>query len=314
MSSCRRRPATRGPEVQGPVLTVEEAVGLLEHRRSVQRRRGATALRRRADPTTAPALEAALRREVLDPRTWETQYQLLMALGVSAGAGVLPWLRELALVPRETTMTTVAVSDALVRIGDRHGQGEDQLLWCLRQDSSSAEGSLSEGAQRAVAMVPVDLSQVGIRAALRHGTRSLEQPPSTVLAGTYWVAVAAVDWLDRESTATARYLEACLASGHKALVEAVRASSEGRRFTGTSCDHYRGRSCSWRAVSEERSAGIGATPCSRAPPMMMECEWTATARPAATAGTCIQWPRSGSTPAWTASSKRTIRKATASAS
>jgi len=63
------------------VVTRDEAFALLESRYTRERRRGAEALRDLEDPATAEAIGAALRREVRDSRTWETQYQLVMALG-----------------------------------------------------------------------------------------------------------------------------------------------------------------------------------------------------------------------------------------
>ena len=50
-------------------LTRDEALELLSHPRSPQRRRGAKRLRRLADTSTGPALRSALEREVRDERT-----------------------------------------------------------------------------------------------------------------------------------------------------------------------------------------------------------------------------------------------------
>ncbi|MEV6973227.1 hypothetical protein [Kitasatospora sp. NPDC093806] len=62
--------------------TLDKAVEQLGHRLSPKRRSAATRLRRLADPAAGPPLLEALEREVRDSRTWETQYQMVMALGM----------------------------------------------------------------------------------------------------------------------------------------------------------------------------------------------------------------------------------------
>ncbi|MET9289479.1 hypothetical protein [Nocardia beijingensis] len=80
-------------------------------------RRGAKRLRALADPTTAARVRAALEREVLDKRTWETQYQLIMALGTTGSREDVELLKTLALQPRSATMVNAALGDAIVRLG-----------------------------------------------------------------------------------------------------------------------------------------------------------------------------------------------------
>ena len=70
-----------------------------------------------ADARAAPAVRTALAQEVRDPRTWETQYQMIMALGATGDEADVQVLKALALDEREATMVNMALGDALVRLG-----------------------------------------------------------------------------------------------------------------------------------------------------------------------------------------------------
>ena len=61
-------------------LTFADAGQRLGDNRSAQRRSAAKRLRALADPTAGPALTLAFDREMSDLRTWETQYQMVMAI------------------------------------------------------------------------------------------------------------------------------------------------------------------------------------------------------------------------------------------
>ncbi|WP_233289190.1 hypothetical protein [Kitasatospora sp. MBT63] len=88
----------------------------LGHRLSPKRRSAASRLRRLADPAAGPALLEALQTEVRDARTWETQYQMVMALGTCGHRPALGLLRDLARRPFEATAVYVALGDAIVRL------------------------------------------------------------------------------------------------------------------------------------------------------------------------------------------------------
>ena len=84
------------------------AVALLGDKRSARRRLGAKRLRQQPDPTAGPALLAALRLEVRDPRTWETQYHRIMALAACGYTPALPVLEELTRLPFEARRAMLA--------------------------------------------------------------------------------------------------------------------------------------------------------------------------------------------------------------
>ena len=97
--------------------TLDDLAAQLVDKRSAKRRAAAKKLRKRRDPAAGPALTAALDAEIADKRTWETQYQMIMALAESGVHDVLPLLREVAAMDLEP-MVLIAVGDALVRLGD----------------------------------------------------------------------------------------------------------------------------------------------------------------------------------------------------
>lgn len=83
---------------------------------SKMRRSAAKWLRKAADPRAGSALLGALRREMQDARTWETQYQMIMALGASGHLAALPFLRELAKSEYKANMVAIGIGCALVRL------------------------------------------------------------------------------------------------------------------------------------------------------------------------------------------------------
>src|SRR5213595_3632573 len=106
-------------------MNTDEGIALLSDKRSAKRRSGAKNLRRLQDPGACPELLMALEKEVLDPRTWETQYQMVMALGECGCSSALPALEQLAEQVTEgkgalEPMVYTAVGDALVRLGRKH--------------------------------------------------------------------------------------------------------------------------------------------------------------------------------------------------
>lgn len=124
-------------------LTRDEALALLTDSLSARRRRGAKRLRALADPTTATEIRIALEREVLDKRTWETQYQLIMALGTTGLYDDIERLKTLALQPCSATMVSVALGDAIVRLGRKGDNDPSPALWCLRQGPTSTISTTS---------------------------------------------------------------------------------------------------------------------------------------------------------------------------
>lgn len=84
--------------------------------KSPKRRSAAKALRRKKAAKAGPALLRSLADEMADLRAWETQYQMVMALGECGHVEALPMLQEIAGMELKHTMVLVAVGDAVTRL------------------------------------------------------------------------------------------------------------------------------------------------------------------------------------------------------
>jgi HEAT repeat protein len=181
----------------------------LSDRSSPRRRSAAKRLGRAGDEAAGPALLDALRTEVEDARTWETQYEMVLALGLCGHREAEPFLRELAGRPFTATMVYVAVGESVVRLA---GDPAGAVLWCLEQGPEM----LADGALRAVAhlgLVPEEPVRDAIldfveRTPREHHLR-------------YWPAVAAARWPGRRARS---YLKKCARGPREDVAEAARAS------------------------------------------------------------------------------------------
>ncbi len=197
----------------------EEALRLLEHPQSPKRRSAARRLRKMALKDAGPALLAALQKEVLDTRTWETQYQLIMALGACEFVEAEPCLQELAKRKFEATMIYCGLGDALVRLAhSRDGSVENTVDALLR----SKNPMLIEGGLVAVAMLRLVIGQRLQLRLLRHVRTTL--PDDFVRV---WFAIAAAGW---ESPQVSMFLEECVHSDSDQLRRAATAAVKGEYF------------------------------------------------------------------------------------
>ncbi|WP_305815346.1 HEAT repeat domain-containing protein [Photobacterium leiognathi] len=62
---------------------IQPLIEQLNNKASAKRRSAAKKLRKLKNKDAGPALLEALKNELKDKRTWETQYQMIMALGES---------------------------------------------------------------------------------------------------------------------------------------------------------------------------------------------------------------------------------------
>jgi len=196
------------------VNSISEVIALLADRRSAKRRSAAKRLRKLKDSTAGPALLDALWHEVQDPRTWETQYQIIMALGESGYRPALPYLSALTRQPFEATMVYVALGDAIVRLGRTEENDASPVLSAL----ASANDMLIDGAFRAVAMLRLCPNDQAIARIIGYVAR---RPPEDGLR--FWVAVAAASWNHPDAQA---FLHHCIASSREDVKRAAQASLE----------------------------------------------------------------------------------------
>jgi HEAT repeat protein len=180
----------------------------------VKRRTAAHALRNLKIPATGPALLEALREELQNPQSWDTQYQMIMALGECRHYEALPLLRELIPAKRGQLMISIALGDSIVRLSsvDRHDVAP------ILEFLSGLDRNLIEGAFRAMALLrmvpgPEDLAKI------LHFARKL--PPDDPMR--VWVAAAAAGWGGPELRP---FLEQCLQSAREDVRRAAAASME----------------------------------------------------------------------------------------
>jgi len=197
---------------------VAASVEMLYSTQSAARRRGAKRLRKLKDCTACAPLQAALGRELADPRTWETQYQLIMALGESGCRGSLPLLEELGTRVFDATMLYVAIGDALVRLTTVGANDASRVLSLMR---TARHPMLIEGAFRAMAMMKMIPAPGDITHILEY-VRALA--PANPLR--FWVAAGAPGWTADGLDA---FLQTCESSPREDLREAA-ASARARRY------------------------------------------------------------------------------------
>ncbi len=190
--------------------TLEEDIELLKHSRSPKRRSAAKRLRKRGDITAGPYLLSALRKEVKDTRTWETQYQLVMAIGECKYVDGLPFLKEFAAQQLEATMIFIGLGDAIVRLEIQSLEDSSPILKIME----SGNDMLIDGAFRAMAMLKMVPS-------IDHISQILKFVSSTSIENglRFWPLAAAPGWQGIEVDA---YVTECSRSSVQSLQYAAK--------------------------------------------------------------------------------------------
>ena len=169
--------------------TIEDDIHELRNTRSPKRRAAAKRLRKRGDVSAGPALLAALRQELEDTRTWETQYQMIMAIGECGYADAIPFLEELVLRDFDATMVYMALGDALVRLKTQGLDDGGPVIEHL--DSGNA--LLIEGALRAMAMLKMRPGSDHVGKLLDYAARFTGDSWDVI-----WLLAAAAGWSGAE--------------------------------------------------------------------------------------------------------------------
>jgi HEAT repeat protein len=174
--------------------SVDDLVQQLRDANSTKRRAAARKLRNAGDPSAAPALVSALSKELMDRRTWETQYQMIMALAVSQPTVEAMSLLE-GLFSRDLEpMVHLAAGDALVRASKSL---DGPVTRALRSGSQAR----AEGAIRALAMIHGIPGQSTIEFVVKYAQESAHRQVR------FCVASASAGWPD---AAVRAFLEECL--------------------------------------------------------------------------------------------------------
>jgi HEAT repeat protein len=193
------------------VIALAEAIGLLKHPLSAKRRSGAKVLRKLQESAAGPALLEALRDEISDARTWETQYQMIMALGACRYGPAVPFLQELAGRRFDSTMVYVAIGDALVRLETP----EDHTWETLMNLVQTGNEELAYGACQGMAMLRLVPPPAIIEQLIDFANR-FPLDESRTINQRLWIAAAAPGWLE-QSPAIRPFLQVCAKSQNSQL-------------------------------------------------------------------------------------------------
>jgi hypothetical protein len=201
-----------------PTSELTPLIEQLKSRNSPKRRSAALKLRKLENPAAGPALLSTLMNELKDPRTWETQYQMIMALGHSGYTEAIPLLQILAHEKfAGRTMVLVAIGDALVRLTRTSDTDATPVLNVL---AIGNDGLLHDGALRAVAMLRMRFNEVETRDVIR--AVDLAESESR----KFWLIAACPGWTGPEVD---RFIEQCLLSS-RADVRAAAADAKLKRY------------------------------------------------------------------------------------
>lgn len=193
-------------------LGVEALIEQLGDARSGKRRAAAKKLRAAGDPSAATALVAALEKEVNDRRTWETQYQMIMALAASRPSAEAVSLLERVLALDIEPMVYLAAGDALVRVNN----GADAAVLAALRSGSLPR---AEGAIRALAMMRTVPTEATTHAIIGYANEPARRQVR------FWVAAAAAGW---PKASVRPFLEQCLIDDNADTRRAAQAALKGR--------------------------------------------------------------------------------------
>ncbi len=157
----------------------------LKDKKSAKRRSAAKKLRKLAIVDAGPYVFEALQKELKDARTWETQYQMIMALGECGYREALPFLRELAQRNFEATMVYIAIGDAIVRLSRKEPDDAKPVIDLF----ASGNYMLIDGGLRAMAMLRMVPNDEQISEIIKFV--SAYDPDEGI---RFWVIAAAPGW------------------------------------------------------------------------------------------------------------------------
>ena len=199
-----------------PRCDINLAIEQLAHPRSSQRRSSAKKLRQSCDIQAGYHLLSALANEIKDSRTWETQYQMIMALAECGYKKSLPYLQKLASSNGLEPMIYVALGDSIVRLARRGDNDPTPIMKLL----DTKNEWLIEGAFRAIAMLHLALSKKAVQKVIAYVSAL---PNNHHLR--FWVAAAAAGW---DKVTTSKFLQECATSENNDLRKAAAASIKGK--------------------------------------------------------------------------------------
>lgn len=194
--------------------TVKQLIAQLSNRASTKRQSAAKKLRKLKAKEAGPALLISLKKEIRDKRTWETQYQMAMALGESCYTESLEFLLELSEQELEAPMVYIAIGDAIARLTYFKNGSITGVLSFL--DSKSDTPLLINGLLRAIALLRLTPSSNDIDQIISYGNK-----PEIDGNHRTWIASAAAGW---HGSSVELFLNRCVISGNPQTKRAAEAA------------------------------------------------------------------------------------------
>ncbi|MFM2591267.1 HEAT repeat domain-containing protein [Vibrio sp. TBV020] len=172
---------------------IQPLIEQLNNKASAKRRSAAKKLRKLQSKDAGRALLEALKKELKDKRTWETQYQMIMALGESGHTDSLKFLQQLAKQELEATILYVAIGDSITRLIYLM---ENSVHKAITQMLSNNENPLfSDGILRAIAMQKIVPDEEDITKLIKFADNN-NTPDNNIT----WIASASAGWHKNENT------------------------------------------------------------------------------------------------------------------
>lgn len=172
---------------------LQDLIEQLQHKSSSKRRAAARSLRKLKATTAGPQLLAALKNELKDRRTWETQYQMIMALGESGYIDSLDFLHQLADQELEASMIYIAIGHSIASLLYLTDSSVHKAIEFVLKETY--DPLLSDGVLRAIAvqkMIPIDKDIDDLLA--------FADNSNTPDNSTTWIVSASAGWHRNEKT------------------------------------------------------------------------------------------------------------------
>lgn len=197
---------------------VSQLIVELESKTSTKRRSAAKKLRKVASKEAGKAIFEALKKELEDKRTWETQYQIIMALGESGYSDSIKFLLELSENDFDSTILYIAIGHAITTLETTNSKIQTPSSLIKWLETSQIE--LANGGLQSLAMHRTIPTDEFIKCTLK--LTSL--PDNKELQ--FWTAAASAGWA---SSLTKLFLEKVIDSNHNEdTKKAAKAALKGK--------------------------------------------------------------------------------------
>ncbi len=207
-------------------MTTEELKTRLTSTRSPERRSAAKAIGRSLVCDLGPDLAAAYQREALDKRTWETQVEMILALGRIGYTLALPSMEAIVRNNEPYSMITNAAAQSYVRLKRASNNDARPVIELLK----FGRLSVVTGAPMPLAqdrMIPIS-TEIEELVALSYNLHKHKDRRGTKLGSQdprYGVAIACAGW---DKKLTEKFLTHCLATGDAVMRRVAESSLKGK--------------------------------------------------------------------------------------